>query len=155
MEVGAPFLLDELGEAPGGPQLGGEAVLGRVLGQPAPDDLLLGAGQLGRATGHGPCRQGVSAVAAESSEPAAHAAGIDAEEFGDLSRGVAVMDPLDGETTAVFQDLGGAGGSHARRLSRRWPRRALLSSEAIATARDDGARRPAGLLPGISSYNRE
>src|SRR5207244_11427816 len=40
VEVNVPFLLDELGEAPGGPQFGGKAVLGRAVGEPAPDDLL-------------------------------------------------------------------------------------------------------------------
>ncbi len=132
MEVDAPFLLDELGEARGGPQLGGEAVLGRLVVQPAPDDLLLGAGQLGRTTGHGPCHQGAAAVAAEGGEPTADAAGGDAEEIGDLLRGVSAVDALNGETTAVFQDLGGACGSHADRFCGLRAERALLSPELIA-----------------------
>lgn len=64
-------------------------------------------------------------------EPATDTAGIDAEEVGDLSRRISVVDPLDGETTAVFQVLGGACRSHARRLCRLSPGRALPSSEAM------------------------
>jgi hypothetical protein len=50
---------------------------------------------------------GRATAAAEGGEPAADAAGIDAEEVGHLLRGVSVPDALDGKTTAVFQDLGG------------------------------------------------
>src|SRR5262249_58979686 len=40
---------------------------------------------------------------------------VDAEEIGDLLRAGSVVDALAGETTAVFQDCGGACGSHAAR----------------------------------------
>src|SRR5204863_362773 len=46
---------DELGQPGGGPQVGGEAVQGGALGQPAEDDLLLGVRQL-----TGPAWGGVS-----------------------------------------------------------------------------------------------
>jgi hypothetical protein len=73
-------------------------------------------------------------VAAEGGEPAANTAGVDAEEIGDLLRGVDVVDALDGETTAVFQDFGGACGSHADRLCEPQAERALLSPELITLA---------------------
>ena len=43
-----------------------------------------------------------------SGEPPRPLVPIDAEEVGDFLRGVSVVDALDGETTAVIQDCGGA-----------------------------------------------
>ncbi len=82
-------------------------------------------------TGHGLGRQSIAAVAAEGGEPAADTAGIDAEEIGDLWRGVPVVDALDGEAAAVLQDSRGASGSHAGRSCKPQAERALLSSELI------------------------
>jgi hypothetical protein len=42
----------------------------------------------------------------EGRDPAANAAGIDAEEVGDLDRGVAVEDAFNGEPPPVFQFRG-------------------------------------------------
>src|SRR4051794_39260392 len=48
VESDAELLEDQPGQARGGPQLGIEPVLRRAVGQPSPDDLLLGERQLGR-----------------------------------------------------------------------------------------------------------
>ena len=106
MAVDPPLLLDDLGEAWGGPQFGGEAMLGRTIGQPAPDDLLLGGRQFGWPSGHGSCRQSGGPLPLEGRDPTANAAGIDAEEVSDLPGGVAVEDAFDGETPTVFQFCG-------------------------------------------------
>ncbi len=108
MEVDTPLLLDELGQAWGGPQFGREAVFGRALGQPAADDLLLGRGQFRRPSGDGSCRQTSQPPPPEGRDPTANAAGIDAEEVSDLRGGVAVEDAFDGETPAMFQLSGTA-----------------------------------------------
>src|SRR5262249_21148397 len=102
-EADAPLLLDESRQPRGGPEFGGKAVVGGAVGQPAPDDLLLGGGQLGGPAAHGPCCQAARAVGAEGGVPAADAAGIDAEEFGDLRNGEAIEQALDSQATAVLQ----------------------------------------------------
>jgi hypothetical protein len=104
VEADAELLLDEPGQARGRPQLGSEAVLDRVVGQPTADDLLLDGGQLGRPTGHGLRRQAVGTLPSERGDPATDAAGSHAEEVGDLLDGVPLVDSLDGEATTVFQD---------------------------------------------------
>src|SRR5512135_684159 len=103
MEVDPPLLLDDLGQTWGGPQLGGEAMLGRALGQPATNDLLLGGRQFGGPSGHGSCRQTGGPLPLEGCNPTANAARIDTKEVRDLRGGVAVEDAFDGETPTVFQ----------------------------------------------------
>jgi hypothetical protein len=104
VEVDAELLLDEPGQARGRPQLGGEAVLGGVVGQPAADDLLLGRGQFGRSSGHGLRHQAVGTLSSEGSDPAADAAGSHIEEVSDLRDGVTLLNSLDGELTTVLQN---------------------------------------------------
>ncbi len=104
VEVDAELLLDEPGQPRGGPQPGGEAVLGRVVGQPTADDLLLGGGQFGRPPGHGLRRQAVGPLSSECGDPAADGTGSHAEEVSDLLDRVALTDSLDGEATTVFQN---------------------------------------------------
>jgi hypothetical protein len=60
---------------------------------------------------------------------------VDAEEIGDLLRAVSVVDALHGETTAVFQDCGGACGSHAVRLCEPRAEGALILSVVTTSCR--------------------
>src|SRR5512143_260238 len=127
VEVGVELLLDQLDQARSGPQVGGEAVLGGGVGQPAQHDLLLGRGEFGQTTGHRLGRQAVAAVTAVGSEPASDAAGIDTEEVGRLLGGVTLGHALDGEGPAVFQDIGGACASHTGKPCKPQAQRALLT----------------------------
>jgi hypothetical protein len=105
VEADAELLLDEPGQAWGRPQLGREAVLDRVVGQPPAGDLPLDGGQLGRPTGHGLRHQAVGTLPSERGDPATDAAGSHAEEVGDLLDGIPLVDSLDGEATAVLQNV--------------------------------------------------
>src|SRR5262249_26018077 len=106
IELDAPLLLDEVGQPTCGPQLGGEAVLGGVVGQPAEHDLLLGRGKFAGTTGHGWSGQASGALTPEDPDPTANAAGIDPKEVGNCRDGVALADAHDGEPAAILQDLG-------------------------------------------------
>lgn len=86
VEADAELLRDESGQARGRPQVGGEAVLGRRVGQPTQHDLLLSGAKFGGTTeaGCGMGRQAVGTVAAEGGQPAPDATGSDAEKVGNL-----------------------------------------------------------------------
>src|SRR4051812_30369786 len=106
VEANAELLLDQLGQAWGGPQLGGEAVLRRVVGQPAADDLLLGGGQLRTPSRDRLRRQASGAVLAEGSHPTSDGAPIDANEVGHFPDRVSVFHALHGQASAKLQDSG-------------------------------------------------
>jgi hypothetical protein len=95
-----------MGQSPRTPQVGGEAVLGGTVVQPAEHDLLLRGGKFGGPTGHRLGGQARRALLLEGGDPTAYAAGIDAQEVGNFLEGVAVLHTLHGEATAVLQDLG-------------------------------------------------
>jgi hypothetical protein len=103
MEADAELLPDQPGQARGGPQFGGEPVLGRLLAQPAEDDLLLGGGELGRAARDGASQQSVFAVTSEPGEPAPDRAGIDVKKLSDFLSGESFEDATDGEESSMFQ----------------------------------------------------
>jgi hypothetical protein len=103
MEADPELLMDQPGQARGGPQFGGEPVLGRLLTQPAEDDLLLGGRELGRAARDGASEQSVFAIASEPGEPAPDRAGIDVKELSDFLSGVPFEDATDGEKSSMFQ----------------------------------------------------
>src|SRR5205807_1721796 len=65
-------------------------------------------------------------------DPAADAAGIDAQEVGDLKGGVALADALHGQQPPTLQLSGCSYASHARTPGKPQAERALLSSEPIA-----------------------
>jgi hypothetical protein len=103
MEADPELLPDQLGQARGGPQFGGEPVLGRPLAQPAEDDLLLGGRELGGAARDGASAQSFFAITTELGEPAANRAGIDVKELSDFLSGVAFEDAANGEESSMFQ----------------------------------------------------
>jgi hypothetical protein len=78
-------------------------MLGGVVRQPTPHDLLLGRREFGRSPRHGPRRQANDPLRAETSQPAADAAGIDAEEVGDLLAGVSLAEALNGQKPPTLQ----------------------------------------------------
>src|SRR5512135_582371 len=81
VEADAELLSDQLGEAWSGPQLGGEPMLRRILGQPASADLLLRRRELGRATRHRSWREPLGALLTEQGEPTPDRPGSDVEEL--------------------------------------------------------------------------
>src|SRR5262249_56595325 len=85
VEADAELLLDQLGQPRGAPQLGGEAVLRRVVGQPAADDLLLSGGQLRRPSRDRVRRHARGSTPAAGGYPTSDGAPIDAEEVGYLA----------------------------------------------------------------------
>jgi hypothetical protein len=96
-------LLDQMGQAWGGPPLGSEAVLLWVVGQPSADDLLLGGRQLALPPGGGAGEQAVLAALPGRGDPTPDRAGVDAEELGNFLGGVTLQEALDGEEAAMFQ----------------------------------------------------
>lgn len=79
-------------------------MVGRVVQQPATDDLLLAGSKFGRSAGGWSRCQACRAVVVESGEPATHAAGIDAKEVGDIpSAIIALNDALDGQTPPALK----------------------------------------------------
>ena len=103
MEADPELLPDQLGQARGGPQFGGEPVLGRPLAQPAVDELLLGGRELGGATRDGASTPSFCALTTELGEPAADRAGIDVKELSNFLRGVSFEDAANGEESSMFQ----------------------------------------------------
>ena len=90
------LLADQAGQPRPGPQIGREPVLGRLVGQPSADDLLLGMGQLGRPTHRWPSNQTLFTNLPELSDPSPHRAGIATEEVGDFLGRVPLQNALDG-----------------------------------------------------------
>ncbi len=103
MEADAELLFDEQSQTPGGPQFRGKAVLGGVVGQPPPDDLLLRGCELGWAPGNRSCQQPRNTVVAERRHPSADTAGVNTEEVGNLLGAVLLLDAPDGENPASLQ----------------------------------------------------
>jgi len=95
-------LVDQLGQAAGGPQLGGEAEGAGLLQQPAEDLPLVGRREVGGRPGVGLGLEAVGAVGPEGGEPAADGALGDAQEGSDVFAAPALLDPPDGETAALF-----------------------------------------------------
>src|SRR5947199_391947 len=79
-----------------------------------------------------------STVMPESGDPAAYAAGVDAEEVGNFLGGVSLADALDGEKPPTLEFSGCSYGSHARTRCKPRAERALLSSEPIPQPRRIG-----------------
>jgi hypothetical protein len=127
MEADGELLPDEPPEASGRPQLGGEAVIHGVVGQPAQGDLFLGGGEFGRPTGRGPRRQPGRPPAGEGGDPPADAARVNAEEVGNLLGGIPLADALNGEAPPTLQFRRCALGSHPRPFSKRRATRTLLT----------------------------
>src|SRR5258708_262169 len=106
------LLLNEQAEALGCPQLRSEAMIRRVVREPAADDLLLGGRQFGRPARNRSGYQAGQALPVEISKPATDTAGIDPEEVTDLLGRVALRKTLHGKQTPALQLKGGADASH-------------------------------------------
>ena len=102
MEGDAEASADEVGEAAGGPEVGGEAVVGRLVGDPAEGFGLLRGGQEALAAGMGLGRKGVGPGHAVGPHPSVDGDGVDAEEISDVFLGPTVEDFCDGEAAAGF-----------------------------------------------------
>jgi hypothetical protein len=103
MEADPALVPDQLGQARGGPQCGGEPVLGRPRAPPAEDDRLLGGRELGGAARDGASAQSVFARTTELGEPAADRAGIDVKQLSDFLSGGSFEDAANGEESSMFQ----------------------------------------------------
>ena len=126
MEADAELLLDQMGQAPAGPQLGVEPVLRRLLAQPAPDDLLLGGRELGGTARDGAGAQPLFAGLPEAGEPTPNGSGINVKELRDLLGGVSFEETADGEESSMFQFFRRALVSHTIQCTRSRLRRTLL-----------------------------
>ena len=80
-------------------------MIGRLVGQPSADDLLLGVSQLGGPTYNGPSNQTLFTNLPELSDPPPHRAGINAEEVGDFLSRVSLQNALDGQAATMFKLL--------------------------------------------------
>lgn len=87
-------------------------MLGRLIGQPSVDDLLLGVGQLGRPTYNRPSNQTLFTNLPELSDPSPHRAGINSKEVGDFLSRIPLQNALDGQAATMFQLLWSAFVSH-------------------------------------------
>lgn len=103
IEIDIEFPADHEGQPRPGPEIGGEPVLGRHVGQPSADDLLLGVGQLGRPARGRLGDQAVLAGLPVCRDPTPHRARSDAEELGDLFDRVPLQDALDGQEATMLQ----------------------------------------------------
>jgi hypothetical protein len=92
----------------------------------------LGGRQFGRSPRDGSGRQAIDTLIPEGCHPATDAAGIDAENVGDLLARVSFADTLDSEKPPSLQLSGAADSPHARQRSKPRADRALLSWEPIA-----------------------
>ncbi len=105
---------DQIRQTLGGPQLGGEAVVGRRLAEPTPHLGLLAAVEFG----FGACMldgsQPPGAVTTECGQPAKNGANMDAKEIRNLLRGIAFVNPLDSKSAAAFQFSDGKVRSHVQ-----------------------------------------
>jgi len=99
------LLLDQMGQAPAGPQLGIKPVLRRLLPQPAEDDLLLRGRELGGTACDRSGAWSLVAGLAEAGEPTPNRSGIDDKELSDHLGGVSFEEATDGEEPSVFQLL--------------------------------------------------
>ena len=70
VDLDAELVVDHVGHPRPGPQVGREAMLGRLVGQPPAEDLLRDASQLGRPARGGAGRQTGDSPGAEGRHPA-------------------------------------------------------------------------------------
>ena len=100
------FFPDQLPQPRRRPKFRLEAVVQRALGQPAEGDLLLDAGQLGRAARHGPGEESRSTAFTMRGDPTTDRPRSDTKEVGDLYDGRAIQDALDGKQATTLVLLG-------------------------------------------------
>jgi hypothetical protein len=103
MERNAEPAVDQLADAAGRPEVGGEAVCGRLLGQPPPDLLILCGGQEPGPAWRGPGGQPVVASGPVPGHPLGDGDAVDAQGGGDRGLRAPAEDQLDGPPPHGFQ----------------------------------------------------
>lgn len=112
MERHAEVAADQFGDASRRPQVGGEAVGRRLLGQPAPNlQILLGREQPRPSRRRLGDKAGL-AFGAAAGHPFGDRDGMDAERLGNSSLGLPIQDALNGQASYCFQRGGRPFGSH-------------------------------------------
>jgi hypothetical protein len=103
MEGNPESAADQIGHAASRPEVGGEAVYGRLLGQPLANLLILFGSEKPRATwcsfGSQPC----VALGSMFGHPLGHGDGMNAEGFGDGRLGMSSQNLLNGTPPYGFQ----------------------------------------------------
>ncbi len=94
---------DQFGDAASGPEVGGEAVGGRLLSQPLPDLSILFGSEKSRPSRRGFGGQGVIAFGSVFGHPLGYGDGVDAEERGDSGLRPPLDHHLDRSTPYGFQ----------------------------------------------------
>ena len=102
MEGDAEARADEVGDAAGSPEIGGEAVVGGLVGKPAEHLGLLPGGEEALAARVRLGGEGVGPGRAVGAHPSVDGDGVDAEELGDILLLPAGEDLLDAEAPAGF-----------------------------------------------------
>ena len=102
MKCHAEARADRIGDAAGGPEVGGKTVVGRLVGEPAEHLGLLLGGEEASAARVRLGGEGVGSGRTVDAHPFADGDAVDAEEIGDGGLGPAVEDLLDSEAAAGF-----------------------------------------------------
>lgn len=106
---------DQVDDPPGTPEIGAEAVLRRLLGQPRLHLLLLGGSQIAGPSRRGPGGQAQFSGDPVTGHPLGHRHGVDAQCDGDRGLGPSVEDHLNRPSPHGFQFGSRSFASHARR----------------------------------------
>ena len=103
MERDPERVADPFGDAAGRPEVGREAVGGRLLGQPLSDLLILFGGQKPGSARRGFGGQPVAAGGSVSGHPLGHGDAVDAQRNGDCGLSPSIEYQLNGPPTHGFQ----------------------------------------------------